>query len=245
MNFESLCTAEQSVIGAIILDESALIQVIDFLKPEDFYFDELKACYKAILSLSSRGEAIDFVTVLNQVTATNEKFSKNAMKSVLMRCTEITPAVSNISNYAKIILNSKKARKIQEISKKVLSDGINAETADETADYMISELFEVAINRQHKSLQDIGKIGLDLFKSYGQPSKSRVNTGFPRLDEKLKGLDAGNLVILAARPKVGKTAFALSIAENVAKFGKLVAFYSLGGEPPRARRAISFALKIK
>ena len=92
-------------------------------------------------------------------------------------------------------------------------------------------LFAKKSGEQHKKqLKTIGDIGTKVFEGYsndGQDVENRSHTGFSRLDEILKGMSAGNLIILAARPKVGKTAFALSIAENVAKSGKAVAFYSL------------------
>lgn len=227
-NLESTQTAEQSVIGAIILDEKSLGLVIDIMRPEDFYFAELKLCYEAILELSRNDCPIDFVTVLNQVTASGNH-DKNEMKKLLLGCTEITPAISNVQHYAKIVANSHKARQLQGIFQSFALDGVNAENADETLDKAMSELFEIGKNRTSKKLRNIGKIGGELFESYskGNESENRCDTGFMRFDSILKGMSAGNLIILAARPKVGKTSFALSIAENVAKSGKTVAFYSL------------------
>ena len=92
-------------------------------------------------------------------------------------------------------------------------------------------LFAKKSGEQHKKqLKTVGDIGTQVFEGYsidGQDLENRSHTGFSQLDEILKGMSAGNLIILAARPKLGKTAFALSIAENVAKSGKTVAFYSL------------------
>ena len=92
-------------------------------------------------------------------------------------------------------------------------------------------LFAKKSGEQHKKqLKTVGDIGTQIFEGYsndGQDLENRSHTGFSQLDEILKGMSAGSLIILAARPKVGKTAFALSIAENVAKSGKAVAFYSL------------------
>lgn len=226
MNNEAVRIAEQSVIGAIILDEKVLAKINGLITPEDFLHDDLKACYEAILELLQKGKPIDFVTVLNQLTGTLD-YPQPQVKLLLSECAEQTPSIRNAENYAKIILNSKKAREIQKIAAQVLANGINAETADETAEWMISKLFETAKRRQIKGLQNIGNVGLKLFESYKSCNEKQVNTGFLRLDEKLKGMDAGNLIVLASRPKVGKTAFALSIAENVAKTGKIVAFYSL------------------
>ncbi len=226
MHNETVRIAEQSVIGAIILDEKVLVQVNSLITPEDFLFDDLKACYRAILEVSSKGKPVDFLTVLSQLAASGD-YPEKQIKTLLSECAELTPSIRNTENYAKIILNSKKSRKIQEIASSVLADGINSENPDETANQMISELFETVKKQQLKGLQNIGDVGLKLFESYGKPTAPYINTGFSRLDEKLKGMSAGNLITLASRPKIGKTAFALSIAENVAKTGKIVAFYSL------------------
>lgn len=226
MHSETVRLAEQSVIGAIILDEKVLVQVNSLISPEDFLFEDLKACYRAILEVSAKGKPIDFLTVLNQLAISGD-YPEPQLKRLLSECAELTPSIRNAENYVKIILNSKKARKIQEIVSNVLADGVNSETPDETANQMISELFETVKKRQLKGLQNIGDVGLKLFESYGKPAEPYINTGFSRLDEKLKGMSAGNLIVLASRPKIGKTAFALSIAENVAKTGKTVVFYSL------------------
>lgn len=107
-------TAEQSVIGAIIIEEKSLAKVIDIIKAEDFYFAELKACYKAILELSRNGKPIDFVTVFNQVTA-SENHDKVKIKQLLIQCTEITQSICNVEHYAKIVAKSHKVRKLQGI----------------------------------------------------------------------------------------------------------------------------------
>ncbi len=226
MHDETVRIAEQSVIGAIILDEKILVQINSLITPEDFLFEDLKACYKAILKVSAQGKPIDFLTILSQLASSGD-YSEQQLKQLLSECAAQTPSIRNAENYAKIILNSKKARKIQEIASHVLADGVDSENPDETANQMISELFETVKKRQLKDLQNIGEVGIKLFESYGKTDEMQINTGFSRLDEKLKGMSAGNLIILASRPKIGKTAFALSIAENVAKTGKIVAFYSL------------------
>ena len=228
VNIDNTYAAEQSVIGAIILDEKSLARVIDIIQLEDFYFAELKACYEAILQLSRNGEPINFVTVLNQVTASGN-YDKTDMKKLLLRCTEITPSIRNVEHYARIVAKSHKARQLQGIFQSLAFDGVNTENADETLGKAMSELFEISANRQTKKLQDIGEVGTKLFENYNEENEreNRCDTGLSRLNSTLKGMSAGNLIILAARPKLGKTAFALSVAENVARLGKTVAFYSM------------------
>ena len=222
-------SAEMCVIGAILIDEKALANVIQTLKPEHFYFDELKAAYQAILELSSEGKSIDFVSVLKKLVAEGFYDEKQA-KQMLLECADLVPSISQAETYAKTVSDSFKARKLREIGTRLAFDGVFAENVDEVADGIMSELYEVVSEQHKKQLKTVGDIGTQIFEGYsndGQDLENRSHTGFSRLDEILKGMSAGNLIILAARPKVGKTAFALSIAENVAKSGKTVAFYSL------------------
>ncbi|MEI3542224.1 MAG: DnaB-like helicase C-terminal domain-containing protein [Acutalibacteraceae bacterium] len=222
-------SAEMCIIGAILIDEKALANVIQTLKPEHFYFDELKATYQAILELSSEGKSIDFVSVLKKLVAKGIYDEKQA-KQMLFECADLVPSVSQVESYAKTVIDSFKARRLQEIGTRLAFDGVFAENVDEVSEGIMSELYEVVSEQHKKQLKTVGDIGTKVFEGYsndGQDVENRSHTGFSRLDEILKGMSAGNLIILAARPKLGKTAFALSIAENVAKSGKTVAFYSM------------------
>ena len=222
-------SAEMCVLGAILIDEKALVNVMQTLKPEHFYFDELKAAYQAILELSSEGKSIDFVSVLKKLVAEGFYDEKQA-KQMLLECANLVPSISQAETYAKTVSDSFKARKLREIGTRLAFDGVFAENVNEVAEGIMSDLYEVVSEQHKKQLKTVGDIGTQVFEGYsndGQDVENRSHTGFSRLDEILKGMSAGNLIILAARPKVGKTAFALSIAENVAKSGKTVAFYSL------------------
>lgn len=227
IELETAKTAEMSVIGAIIIDDKCLAEIIDELKPEYFCFEQLKVCYEAVLRLSSKGKPIDFVTVLHEVTS-NENMIETDIKKLLLTCAECTPSVSNIAQYSKIIINSYKTRKLKEIGTKIAFE-TTSETAEEVTNQVMSELYDIMKSQKIRKLQPVGEIGLKLFETYlsdNTLSENRVNTGFNRVDGILKGMSAGNLIILAARPKIGKTAFAATIAENVARTGKTVCFFS-------------------
>lgn len=227
IELEAAKTAEMSVIGAIIIDSKSLASVIDELKPEHFYFEQLKVCYEAVLKLSSKGKPIDFVTVLNEVT-THESLIETDIKKLLLMCAESVPTVRHISQYSKIIINSYKARKLKEIGAKIAFE-TTSETAEEITTEAMTGLYEIMKSQKVRKLEPIGEVGLKLFETYisdKPPPENRCDTGFKRIDEKLKGMTAGNLIILAARPKIGKTAFAMAIAENVSRTGKTVGFFS-------------------
>ncbi len=222
-------SAEMCVVGSILIDEKALVNVIDTLKPEHFYFDKLKDSYKVILELSSEGKHIDFVSMLKKLTAKGN-FDEAQTKRLLLNCAELVPSVSQIKNYAETVIDSSKARKLQQIGTRLAFDGAYAENANEVADRVMGELYELLSEQNKKQLQSMEDVGFQVLESYINTDKDLENrsyTGFPKLDEILKGMSAGNLIILAARPKIGKTAFALSLALNVAKSGKTVYFYSM------------------
>ena len=227
-------SSEMCVIGSILIDEKVLVNVVDILKPEHFCFDELKDSYKAILELSSEGKSIDFISVLKNLIA-QKNYDESQTKKLLLNCAELVPSISQIKNYAQIVINSSKARKLQRIGTRLAFDSIYAENINEVADKAMGEIYELLLERHRKQLQSIDNIGYQVLESYKRTDKdleNRSQTGFSKLDEILKGMSAGNLIILAARPKVGKTAFALTIATNVAMSGKTVAFYSMEMENP-------------
>ncbi len=222
-------SSEMCVIGSILIDEKALVNVVDTLKPEHFCFEELKDCYKTILELSSEGKTIDFISVLKKLTA-QKNYDESQTKKMLLNCAQLVPSISQIKNYAQTVVDSSKARKLQQIGTRLAFDGVYAENANEIADEVMGELYELLSEQHKRQLQSIDNIGYQVLESYKNTDKDLENrsyTGFPKLDEILKGMSAGNLIVLAARPKIGKTAFALSIAQNVAMLGKTVTFYSM------------------
>lgn len=169
-------------------------------------------------------------------------------KQLLLNCAEVVPSVNQIKNYAQTIVDSSKARKLRQIGAKLVLDGVCAGNANEVANEVMGEIYDMLSEQYIKKLQDIDNIGskiLESYKNMNNDSENRSQTGFYKLDEILKGMSAGNLIVLAARPKLGKTAFALTIAENVAKSGKTVAFYSMEMESSEIyERLLSKASKI-
>ena len=123
-------SAEMCVIGAILIDEKALANIIQTLKPEHFYFDELKAAYQAILELSSEGKSIDFVSVLKKLVAKGIYDEKQA-KQMLLECADLVPSISQAETYAKTVSDSFKARKLREIGTRLAFDGVFAENGSQ------------------------------------------------------------------------------------------------------------------
>lgn len=235
LNLETTKQAEMSLIGAILIDEKSLAKVIDKVTAKDFYFDDLRLAYEAILKLSNTGKSVDYITVLHQVNADNPGYEAE-MKQLLFDCANTIPFVSHVQHYADIIVKSRISRDLTNLISETFASGITSENAAETAENLISKTSEMISANRKKKLVSIENIVSDLFKTYGEDTKSQENrcdTGFLKLDSILKGMSAGNLIILASRPKVGKTSFAIKVAQNAAKNGKKVVFYSqemLGSE---------------
>ncbi|MDO4200312.1 MAG: DnaB-like helicase C-terminal domain-containing protein [Clostridia bacterium] len=217
-------TAEVSVIGAILIDEKALPNISEKLVINDFYHEDLKEIYGVILDLSGNGKPVDFLTVLNEFP--NER--KIEMKKLLLFCADSTPSVSNASYYAEIVHKLAMSRKIKEYLVDTLSD-VTSENILEKSENLIENISSAIMPIQAKKMKSLEKSVQTLFDFYTGKTLSvenRVETGFKKIDSILQGMSGGNLIVLAARPKVGKTAFALSVAENVAKSGKKVVFFS-------------------
>lgn len=226
MNQEDELTraAETSVIGAILIDEKALPSISEKLVINDFYHEDLKEIYWVILELSGNGKPVDFITVLNEFP--NER--KIEMKKLLLFCADSTPSVSNASYYAEIVHKLAMTRKIKEKLIDIIPD-LTSENILEKSENLIEDISSVIMPIQAKKMQSLEKSAQTLLDFYtGKTSniENRAETGFKKIDGILQGMSGGNLIVLAARPKVGKTAFALSVAENVAKTGKKVVFFS-------------------
>lgn len=113
----------------ILIDKKVLVSLIDTLKPEHFYFDNLKGSYKTILELSSEGKHIDFVSVLKKLTAKGS-YDETQTKRSLLNCAELIPSVIQIKNYAETVIDSSKARKLQQIGTWIAFDGAYAKNAN-------------------------------------------------------------------------------------------------------------------
>ena len=190
----------------------------------DFYHEDLKEVYGVILDLSGNGKPIDFLTVLNEFP--NER--RNEIKKLLLFCADSTPSVSNGSYYAEIVHKSAMSRKIKDQIMSIIPD-LTSENILEKSENLLEDISSVIMPIQAKKMKSLEKSAQALFDFYtGKTSsvENRAETGFKKIDSILQGMSGGNLIVLAARPKVGKTAFALSVAENVAKSGKKVVFFS-------------------
>ncbi len=226
--------AEQAVLGAILMDSRNLNTLLEQLRPEYFYNEQHKQIFEAVLRLFRTGQNVDVITVLNELVGL-EVFSEEAGKSYLFTIAQNTPSVSNCEAYAKIIREKYEMRALILAAQEIISDA-----RDETNDPRVvidraeQRIYEISDNRATQGLVPIGSVLMGAFDRLMALSEGTgdefvgVPTGIETLDEVLTGLNKGNLILLAARPGVGKTSFAMNIARNVAvNADKPVAFFSL------------------
>ncbi len=214
--------AEQSILGAIILDNEALPKAMEILGgDEDFYRDFHKRIYRAMLELFNRGEPVDIITLTDYLRKTNELESIGGIAYLSFLANSIlTPA--NVRHHAKIVRGKALLRFLlsaaSQITSKVYEDDLDA---DEMVDYAERVIFEIAEKRIKVSFANMKDVINDTFKTieYLYEKKEAVTgipSGFKDLDELTSGFQRGDLIIIGGRPGMGKTAFAMNIAQHVA-----------------------------
>ncbi len=226
--------AEQSVLGAVLLEPGLLSQLTGSLRPEMFYSNHNASIYTEMTRLFTAGLPIDVVTVLDAVDHAGIFASTEEAKVYLAQLAETVPAISNVEQYARIVQEQYRMRQLIQVGQSLIrqaEEGANPDLALESAE---QKLYELRSGRDSSELSHIGSSILDIYNTLQNLSGEDrekymgIPTGFSYLDTKLTGLGRSDLIILAARPGMGKTSFALNIATNVAKKQKIpVAIFSL------------------
>ena len=225
--------AEQSVLGALLIDQDAIIRIADFLRPEHFYRGSHQRIFEAILSLFERREPADVVTVSAELS------QKNALSDVggevyLAELVNAVPTAANVHSYAQFVRESAMKRELISIANEMNEEayGGSKSVRDLLADAekRIFDISQDNLARQFIPVRETLMVAFDrLEELHRNKSGTRgVPTGFRDIDNMLSGLQESNLVILAARPSMGKTSLALNICQYVAVHqGLPVGFFSL------------------
>lgn len=225
--------AEQAVLGSMLADTDAVVKAIEILKPEDFYREDHKEIYSAMLELYGLGEPIDFLTLRNilQQRGTLEKVGSEMFLSTLI---DSVPTTSNIESYVKIVEEKATLRSLIKAANDILAMGYaSTEEVNSIIEKTEKKIFDVLQNRNSRGYASIKDILIDTFDNieqlYKKKSKvSGIESGFTDLDLKTSGLNPSELIMVAARPAMGKSAFVLNIAHHVAMNGKVpVMIFSL------------------
>ena len=225
--------AEQSLLGAILIDPVSITQVADMLNSEDFYLEEHKQIYLAMQGLFMANSEIDVVTLIDMLV-TKGIYNKSGGEDYIRTLTDAVPDALNIKDYARIVKEKSVLRQLiaasGEISESAYSE---QEEVASILDHAETLIFNIAQGRDTKNFRHIREVLQDV---YAHLQELRTNaeatqgtkTGFSGLDRVLAGMGKSDLVLVGARPGMGKTSFALNIATNVAKqTGKAVCIFSL------------------
>ncbi len=225
--------AEQAVLGAIFLENSALVTASESLIPEDFYRSSHQKIFNVMLNLGDAGKPVDLITVTEELAAMKELEDVGGV-SYLSDLAASVPTAANIEYYAKIVEEKSLLRRLIRTATTIASDGYSRE---DEVDALLNEaeknIMEVAQRQNAGAFHNIKDVLVRTYDNIEEIANrvgdiTGIPTGFTDLDHMTAGFQRNDLIIVAARPSVGKTAFALNIAQNVAtKAGENVAIFSL------------------
>ena len=213
--------AEQSVLGSLILDKDAIIKVADTLSANDFYEDRHKDIYLIILKLYDERSSIDILTVSNKLEE-NQKLEKIGGVSYLTTLVNSVPTAANVLHYAQIVRRKGTLRRLISNATDIVALGYQeSEDIDSVLDQAEQKLFSVSQAYLKQNFVSINEILHETFDRIDELHRVKgklrgIATGFTDLDNKLGGLQKSDLVILAARPSMGKTSLALDIIRHIA-----------------------------
>nr|WP_239565544.1 replicative DNA helicase [Brevibacillus fulvus] len=225
--------AEQSVLGAVFLSKEALITAIEILRPEDFYKTAHQRIFKTMQDLYEKGEPVDLVTVTAELQD-HKLLDEVGGVTYLTEIASSVPTAANVEYYARIVEEKALLRRLILTATKIANDGYSRE--DDVGQIIADAekyILEISQNRNSGGFVPIRDVLLETYERIELLSQRRgdvtgIPSGYPDLDKMTSGFQRSDLIILAARPSVGKTAFALNVAQNVAaRAGETVAIFSL------------------
>ncbi len=225
--------AEQAALGALLLDPDAVPHILRYLRPDDFYVNANKNVFTAIVSLFEKGQKADLITLADEMRVLS-LLDRSGGPAYIAKLTDAVPSSANMEYYAKIVQECSIRRNLlrlaADINQKAHDDSIETGVL---LDELQEAIFEVNQDRQTVSYRSVREIVPDAMKMIEQLSKNKnqytgVPSGYAELDSMTSGFQDSELIIIGARPSVGKTAFALNIASHVALRERLpVCFFSL------------------
>ncbi|KZL93044.1 replicative DNA helicase [Clostridium magnum] len=225
--------AEQSVIGSMLIDKTSIAEAMEVLKTEDFYKDAHKLIFNSILELYQKDIAVDIITLTENLKAKDKLDSAGGITYISELGGSVV-STANIQSYIKIVKDKSILRRLIKSSTKIIEESYNnQDDVLKAMDLAEKEIFNISNNRTTSEFEPMnavlerGFLEIErLFNNKGQTTG--VPSGFRELDAKTSGFQRGDMVLIAARPSMGKTTFALNIAENAAlRSGKSIAIFSL------------------
>ena len=225
--------AERSVLGAIMLNRDVLLEVLEEVTADDFYNESHREIFKAIWELYKENTAVDMLTVCEELKK-RKALDMVGGRAYIATLTAEVPSTANAIEYAKIVSEKATLRQLIKTSEDITDKGYEAKMdATDILDYAEGGIFRIGQRRQKNDYAKIQDVLLSNIRIIDEAAKNKdkivgIPTGFKDLDEKTSGFQRSDLIILAARPAMGKTAFALNIAQQSAvKYGSSVIIFSL------------------
>ncbi len=224
--------AEQAVLGSILIDSRCVADIIGLLKPEDFYLQQNREIYETVYTMFNFSQTIDPVTVLDKMRELG--FYQDNSRDYIMQLMEITPTAANAARYANIVREKAMLRELGDAASDI-SENVYSQvgTPSEILEDAEKKIYALRKGERGESLERIGTILHKVFDNLAELSQSDsaipgLSSGLRDLDGKINGLNKSDLLLVAARPAMGKSAFALNIGVNVAKkYQKTVAIFNL------------------
>ena len=225
--------AERSALGAVMLNKEALLDVTEEVKPEDFYNESHREIFDAIMNLYRENTAVDMLTVCEELNR-RKALDMVGGRAYIATLTAEVPSTANAGEYAKIVSEKAMLRRLITAAEDITIKGYDDKmAAEELLDYAEGDIFRIAQKRQRNDYAKIQDVLMKNLRIIDQAVQNKgqvigLPTGFKQLDEKTSGLQPSDLIIVAARPAMGKTAFSLNIAQQSAvKAGASVLIFSL------------------
>ncbi|WP_291293214.1 replicative DNA helicase [Enterococcus sp.] len=225
--------AEQAVLGAIFLDADSIIDAMEIIEPQDFYRRSHQIIFQSMIQLNDRNESIDLITLKAEIEKSNSLEDIGGF-TYLTELSQASPSAASIAYYAKIVDDKATLRNLIQTASRIVTKGFEQdEDVQSIVDQAEKSILEVSEKRNSNGFQSIADVLNRTIENIDQLAQNNeeitgLPTGYAALDKMTAGLQKEELIILAARPAVGKTAFALNIAQNVGtKTDRSVAIFSL------------------
>lgn len=225
--------SEQSILGSILLDKDAIITVSETIMPSDFYKEAHKIIYECMLKLSNKNEPIDLITLTEELKKQGHLDDVGGI-SYITSLSTIVPTTSNVKYYADIVKEKSVLRQLIKASNDIINLGYeNSVKVEEVLERAEKRIFDISQEKASDDFKSINEVLVDAYdmieKLYTNKSDvTGITTGFKDLNKKINGLQRTDLILIAARPAMGKTAFSLNLVQNAALKGDAsVAVFSL------------------
>ncbi len=225
--------AEHAVLGAILIDARCLPEVVELLKPDDFYLRQNREIFQTIYSMFALSKTIDPVTVLNQMRQ-DGTYQEGVTREYFFQLMDVTPTAENVMDYAKIVKDRSVLRQIGEAAAALTEMVAGGQgTSGEVLEAAEQRIYAIRQGRSAQGLYHITAVMHEVYERLAELASSEsaipgISTGLPDLDAVISGLNKSDLVLLAARPGMGKTSLALNILLYAGKHsGKACVFFSL------------------